>query len=145
MRHEGILVGRVMLALTAVSCGYGQFNELRRFPPDIVPPEVLARRDPVRVDPQHYRREFQNERVRAIRLTLKADATALLHDDVDALAVCIQECHIRFTSPNGYIQDVHMETGETRWLYGGPRSVKNLNTHPAEIVFVEPRDASIDR
>ena len=34
--------------------------------PEIVPPEVLADRDPVRVDPQHFKLDFQNERVRVV-------------------------------------------------------------------------------
>lgn len=56
--------------------------------------------------------------MRAIRLTLKADKAVPMHDDVDALAVCILACHPRFTEPGGRIQDVHMERGETRWLWG---------------------------
>jgi len=39
--------------------------------PEIIPPGVLADRDPVRVDPQHFKLDFQNERVRVVRLTMK--------------------------------------------------------------------------
>ncbi|HXM39949.1 MAG TPA: hypothetical protein VN924_01790 [Bryobacteraceae bacterium] len=68
-----------------------------------------------------------------------------MHDDVDALAVCIQECHLRFTEPDGRIQDVHMESGETRWLYGDAHSAGNLNTNPMEMLFIEVKAASKDR
>jgi hypothetical protein len=117
----------------------------RLFPPDIVSPEVFARRDPLKIDSKHYHLDFENEHVRAIRLTLKADEAVPMHDNVDALAVCIQECHLRFTWPDGHIQDVHMESGETRWLYGDTHSTRNLNTNPMEMVFIEVKSANKDR
>jgi len=136
----------LLLALLALGA-YGQrpFPPEKFFPPDIISPEALARRDPLRIDPAHYRLDFENERVRAIRLTLKADEAVPIHDDVDAFAVCIQECHLRFTRPDGRIQDVHMESGETRWLYGDTHSARNLNTNPMEMLFIEMKAANKDR
>jgi hypothetical protein len=40
-------------------------------PPDIIPPEVLKARDALRVDPHHYRLDFENDNMRVLRLTLK--------------------------------------------------------------------------
>ncbi|HUE22832.1 MAG TPA: hypothetical protein VMQ86_14195 [Bryobacteraceae bacterium] len=136
----------LLLGLLALGA-YGQrgFQPGTRFPPDIVPPEVFARRDPLTIDPKHYHLDFENEHVRAIRLTLKADEAVPVHDDVDALAVCIEECHLRFTRADGHIQDVHMESGETRWLYGDTHSAKNLNTNPMEMVLIEVKAANKDR
>ena len=131
-----------LLALVGIAA-FGQ--QRPQFPPDIVPPEVFARRDPLKVDAGHYRLEFENERVRAIRLTLKADEAVPMHDDVDAFAVCIEDCHLRFTEPNGRIQDVHMASGETRWLWGDTHSARNLNTHTMEMIFIEVKAASKDR
>jgi hypothetical protein len=130
----------LLFALLALGA-YGQ----TQFPPDIVPPEVFARRDPLQLDPQHYHLDFENEHVRAIRLTLKADEVVPMHDDVDALVVCLQECHLRFTTPSKRVQDIHMESGETRWLYGDRRSARNLNTNPMEMLFIEVKAASKDR
>ena len=129
----------LLLALLAVTA-YGQRPGLR-FPPDIVPGDFFARHDPLKIDPQHYTLEFENERVRVIRLNLKADEAVPMHDDVDAVAVCVAECHLRFTEPGGRIQDVHMQAGETRWLYGDTHSARNLNTHPMEMLFIEMKSA----
>jgi beta-alanine degradation protein BauB len=136
----------LLLAVFALGA-YGQrpFPPDNLFPPEIVPSEVFARHDPLKIDPKHYRLDYENEHVRAIRLTLKADEAVPMHDDVDALAVCIQECHLRFTWPNGHIQDVHMESGETRWLYGDTHSTRNLNTNPMEMLFIEVKSANKDR
>ena len=60
-------------------------------PPDIIPPEVLKTRDALQVDTQHYRLEFENDKMRVLRLTLKPSETVPMHDDRDALVVCLSE------------------------------------------------------
>lgn len=137
--HSLLLVGFCSTAIAA------QVRErLPVFPPDIIPPKVLQRRDPLRFDPRHYRLEFENERVRVLRLTLKANEMVPFHDDPDALVVCVKECHVRFTSPNGRSEDVHLEAGAARWIYGDTRSEKNLGTKPVEILFIEMKCISSD-
>src|ERR1022692_958418 len=134
--------GMRLLLLAVLALGaYGQ----KRFPPDIVPQGWLDRRDPLAIDPTHYHLNFENAHVRAIRLTLKANEAVHMHDDVDALAVCIHECHLCFKSFNGRTQDVRMESGETRWFYGDTRSVCNLSARPMEMLFIEVKAASKDR
>jgi hypothetical protein len=111
----------------------------RDFPPDIVPPEVLKGKDALAADPKHYKLEFENDRMRVLRLTLKADEVAPVHDDHDALFVCIKECHIRLVVPGGRSQDIHMQAGESRWIYADTRSEKNLSTQPLELLVIEPK------
>jgi len=138
---------RLLLFVIFALGAYGQqgLQPGKGFPPEIVSPEALVRRDPLKIDPKHYHLDYENEQVRAIRLTLKADEAVPLHDDVDALAICIQECHLRFRKADGHTQDVHMESGETRWLYGDAHATKNLNTNPMEMIFIEVKAADKDR
>jgi hypothetical protein len=111
-------------------------------PPDIIPSEVLKTRDALQVDTLHYGLDFENDKMRVLRLTLKPSEAVPMHDDRDALAVCLKECHVRFASPNGRSEDVHMETGATKWIYGDTRSEKNLGTTPVEMLFVETKSAN---
>ena len=108
-------------------------------PPDINSPQMLKTRDVLQVDTLHYRLDFENEKMRVLRLTLKPSETVPMHDDKDALVVCLKECHVRFTSPNGRSEDIHMEPGASRWIYGDTRSEKNLGTKPVEMLFVETK------
>jgi hypothetical protein len=105
--------------------------------PEIIPPGVLDDRDPVRVDPQHFRVDFQNERVRVVRLTMKGSESSPMHEEPDALAVCLKGCHVRLIRPDGKIQDLHMQTGDTRWVWEDTRSEKNLGTEPLEMLLIE--------
>jgi hypothetical protein len=111
-------------------------------PPDIIPPEVLKTRDALQVDTQHYRLEFENDNMRVLRLTVKPSETVPMHGDKDALVVCLRECHVRFMSPNGRPEDIHMEAGTSRWIYGDTRSEKNFGTKPVEMLFIETKSAN---
>jgi hypothetical protein len=92
---------------------------------------------PLSVDPAHYHLELETEGIRVLRLTLEPDGVSPLHDDRDALIVCLTECHVRLTTPDGKFTDVHMEAGATRLLGGGVRSNTNLVSQPVELLFIE--------
>jgi hypothetical protein len=121
------------LLLMAILFAQARNRELFPLPPDIVPPEVLKGKDALETD-----------RMRVLRLTLKADEVAPVHDDRDALFVCIavgsdKACHIRLTRPGGRGQDIHMQAGESRWIYGDTRSEKNIGPQPLEMLVIEPK------
>jgi hypothetical protein len=133
-------MGRLVLVLCSLAATIllAQVRS-REFPPDIVPPEVLKGKDALAADPKHYKLEFENEHMRVLRLTLKADEAVPVHDDRDALFVCIKECHIRLTRPGGRGQDMHLQAGESRWIYGDTRSEKNLSSQPLEMLLIETK------
>jgi hypothetical protein len=137
MRYRPIV--HAILLVASATAGISAQVRQRALPPDIVPPEVLNSRDALQVDRLHYRLELENEKLRVLRLTLKPSEIVPMHDDKDALVVCLNECHVRFTSPNGRSEDIHMEPGASRWIYGDTRSEKNLGTHPVEMLFVETK------
>jgi hypothetical protein len=132
-----------MSALLLIMLLFAQVRS-REFPPDIVPPEVLKGKDALAADPKHYKLELENDRMRVLRLTLKADEVVPVHDDLDALFVCIaagsdKACHIRLARPGGRSQDIHLQAGESRWIYADTRSEKNLSTQPLEMLVIEPQ------
>jgi hypothetical protein len=82
--------------------------------------------------------------MRVLRLTLKPGETVPVHDDKDALFVCLaaglsKECSIRLTRPGGSPQDIHLQAGQSRWIYADTRSEKNLGTKPLEILVIETK------
>ena len=60
-----------------------------------------------------------------------------MHDAVAATLVCLTDCHVRFTPPSGRVEDVHLEAGQTRWIWDEIRSEKNLSTHKLEMLLIE--------
>jgi hypothetical protein len=107
--------------------------------PEIIPPEVLADRDPVRVDPQHFKLDLDNEQVRVVHLSMKGSESTPMHEETELLAVCIKECHVRLSRPDGKFQDVHMQAGDARWVWEETRSEKNLSKEPLDMLLIEIR------
>ncbi len=83
-------MSRLVLLICSLTTMLFAQKSFREFPPDIVPPEVVKGKDALAADPQHYKLELENDRMRVLRLTLKADEVAPVHDDRDALFVCIK-------------------------------------------------------
>ena len=51
--------------------------------------------DPVKVDPQHYKVEFENERVRVLRIKYGAGEKSVMHSHPEAIAVFLTDAHHR--------------------------------------------------
>jgi len=108
--------------------------------PELIAPDAF--RDALTVDPKHYRLDLENDRVRVLRLSLQGDEAVPVHDDRSGLLVCVNECHLRFTRPDGRVQDIHLQAGETRWVSEDTRSAKNLSPAPMEMLYIEMKTAS---
>ena len=54
--------------------------------------------DPVKVDPQHYKVEFENERVRVLRIKYGAGEKSVMHSHPESIAVFLTDAHAKFTS-----------------------------------------------
>jgi len=98
---------------------------------------VIPANDILKVDPKHYRLELENEKVRVLRVTLGPDERVPMHDAAAATMVCLTDCHVRFMPPSGRVEDVHLEAGQTRWIWDEIRSEKNLSTHKLEMLLIE--------
>lgn len=83
--------------------------------------------------------DFENDRMRVLRLTLVVGEAIPSHDDRAGVLVCIAGCRIRFTTPDGKSQDVELKAGETRWLPDARRVARNLSDAPVELLYIETK------
>jgi hypothetical protein len=123
----------VLFALAA-ALAFAQKGEIA-LPPDLVPQEFIHP-DPL-TDRAHFQKQFENDRTRVLRVHLAADDSSKLYETRDGLFICMRECHVRLLDPTGHDQDIHLQDEESRWVWSGTRRVKNLSTHPVEMLFVE--------
>jgi hypothetical protein len=123
----------VLFALAA-ALAFAQKGD-RSLPPDVVPQDLIHP-DPLN-DRAHFEKRFENGRTLVLRLRLAADETSKLYETGDGLFICFRECHLRLLDSSGHDQDIHLQDEESRWVWSGMRRVKNLSTHPLEMLFVE--------
>ena len=94
--------------------------------------------DPLRVDPDDYKLEFENSQVRVIRVRMAPQRQVPMHEHaLDRVVVCLTDQNSSMTTPGGETETVHHKAGDANW--GGPTRHKefNLSDKPLEVVVVE--------
>lgn len=99
---------------------------------------VSARaQDPVKVDPKHYKVEFENDQVRVLHVTYGAHEKSVMHEHPGALAVFLTDGQSKFTFPDGKTQDAPVKAGTTMWTPAGKHLPENTGDRPFELIVVE--------
>lgn len=93
--------------------------------------------DAVKVDPKHYKVEFENSQVRVLRITYGPHEKSVMHEHPPNVAVFLTDAHARFKLPDGKAQDMHSKKGSSEWDAGGKHLPENLGDKPFELLVVE--------
>jgi quercetin dioxygenase-like cupin family protein len=93
--------------------------------------------DPVKVDPKHYKVEFENEQVRVLRITYGPHEKSVMHYHPDAMAVFLTDGQSKFTFADGKTQDAPVKAGTTMWTPAGKHLPENTGDKPFELILVE--------
>ncbi len=98
--------------------------------------------DPVVVDSDHYKVEFENEHVRVIRITYGPNETSVMHYHPAGVAVFLVDQKVQFTLPDGETVELESKTGEVIWTEAGKHLPKNMGDGPLELILVELKTQS---
>jgi len=93
--------------------------------------------DPVKVDPKHYKVEFENDRVRVLRITYGPHEKSVMHSHPSGVAVFLTDSHGKFTYPDGKSVERDSKAGQVRWATGETHLPENLSDKPEELILVE--------
>jgi quercetin dioxygenase-like cupin family protein len=93
--------------------------------------------DPVKVDPKHYKVEFENDQVRVLHVTYGAHEKSVMHEHPGAVAVFLTDGQSKFTLADGKTQDVPIKAGTTMWTPAGKHLPENTGDKPFELIVVE--------
>jgi quercetin dioxygenase-like cupin family protein len=98
--------------------------------------------DPVKVDPKHYKVEFENEQVRVLRISYAAGEKSVMHEHPASVAVFLTDGQVKFTTPDGKSREVPAKAGSTQWEPGGKHLPENIGDKPFELILVELKGKS---
>jgi len=93
--------------------------------------------DPVKVDPMRHKVEVENDKVRVLRIKIKAGDTTKQHEHPNAVAIFLTEIKTKFTRGDGTTREGANKRGEAIWAVAEKHTVKNVAARPAEIILVE--------
>lgn len=92
--------------------------------------------DPTKVEPKHYRLDFENDRVQVVSVHYGPHEKSGLHDHPGGVVVILTEAHLRFTDENGKTRDVFSKPGEARWYPPFKHKVENLGNTAYDAVYI---------
>ena len=93
--------------------------------------------DPTKIDPQHYKVEFENERVRVLRVKIEGRGKTTTHSHPDGVAIAVTDLKVRHTLPDGKTADRELKAGEVLWTPAWSHGGENLADKPFELILVE--------
>jgi quercetin dioxygenase-like cupin family protein len=95
--------------------------------------------DPVKVDPKHYKVEFENDQVRVLRITYGPGEKSVMHEHPANVAVFLTDGQGKFTLPDGTTKDVTFKAGTAQWDTGGKHLPENTGDKGFELIVVEQK------
>jgi quercetin dioxygenase-like cupin family protein len=102
---------------------------------------VTTALDPLRVDPQGHKLEFQNSQVRVIRVKIAPHQTVPMHEYLLSHVVFyLTDQNVRATSPDGKSEVTRHKAGDFSWDAPAKHKVENLSDAPFEALVVEVRN-----
>jgi quercetin dioxygenase-like cupin family protein len=97
---------------------------------------LAGAQDPTKVEPKHYRLQFENDRVQVVNVHYGPHEQSELHDHPGGVSVSVTGGHLRFTDQNGKITEVYAKPGEARWFPPHKHKVENLGDEPYNGVYI---------
>jgi quercetin dioxygenase-like cupin family protein len=95
-----------------------------------------AAQDPTKVEPKHYRLQFENERVQVVSVHYGPHEKSEMHDHPGGVSVSVTGGHLRFTDQSGKVTEVYAKAGEARWFPPFKHKVENLGDEPYNGVYI---------
>ena len=97
---------------------------------------LVLGQDPTKVEPKHYRLDFENERVQVVSVHYGAHEKSGLHEHPGGVVVSLTEAHLRFTDDAGKVREVFSKAGEVRWYPPFKHRVENLGDTTYDGVYI---------
>ena len=97
---------------------------------------VALGQDPTKVEPKHYKLDFENDRVQVVSVHYGPHEKSALHEHPGGVVVILTEAHLRFTDDNGKTREIFSKPGEARWYPPFKHKVENLGDTSYDAVYI---------
>jgi|SRR5271167_3952897 len=97
----------------------------------------LLGQDPVKADPEHYRVEFENEKLRVIRVRYGPHERSVMQEYPSLVQINLSVAHLIFHYPDERTETVEAKAGQVLSFLASERLPENLSDFPFEAIAVE--------
>lgn len=102
----------------------------------------VVAQDATKADPNHYKVEFENARVRVLRVKYAPHEKSVMHSHPDAVAIFQTDGRIKFTYPGGKTEERDMKAGTTLFTPAATHLPENISDGDMEVILVELKGAT---
>src|SRR4030065_1599891 len=81
--------------------------------------------DAAKVDPKHYKVEFENDQVRILRITYCPGEKSIMHEHPNAVVVYLTDAQTKMTLSDGKTVENKGKKGDTLWKADGKTIAEN--------------------
>ena len=96
--------------------------------------------DAVKVDPDHYKVEFENEYVRVLRITYGPGEKSVMHEHPEGVGVILKSGETKMTFPDGKTRTNESKAGQTFWAKGSKHLPQNVGKESSELILIEMKN-----
>ena len=93
--------------------------------------------DPIALDPKHYTIEYEDDRMRVLRIRYGPREKSTMHSHPQSVAVVLTDANIRMTYPDGKTEDMQLRPGAVLAMPGVEHLPENLSDRSFEVIQVE--------
>ena len=105
---------------------------------------TAAGQDPVKIDAQHTKVEFENDQIRVLRFHLGPHEASPMHEHPARAFVFVTDAHFKVTLGDGRVDERSGKAGEVRYRPAEKHAIENLSDKDYESVIVELKRAKAD-
>jgi quercetin dioxygenase-like cupin family protein len=118
------------------SCNLSRLVLLSSLIAYLIAPAARAQ-DPVALDPTIAKVEFENDRIRILRVHYGPHQKLAMHEHPAKVAVCLTNFHMHRAAPDGTASEGTCAAGSANWREPEKHAVENLDEAPAETIEIE--------
>jgi hypothetical protein len=105
------------------------------------PPASALTLDAVRVDPARYKVDFENDKVRVVRLGFGPREIGVMVEHPPRVLATLSDVSVKLVFRDGKTDARGAPAGVAAWLEGETLQTENASDQPLEVVLVEPKSA----
>lgn len=95
--------------------------------------------DPLKVDPSHFKVEFENDQVRVVRVHFDPHYKSVMNYVPPRVVIVLTGEHFRVTYPDGKTDKWDLKARTAFWSEGGHGIPENVSDKPFELIWVIPK------
>lgn len=100
--------------------------------------KITTALDPLKVDPKHYKLEFENDQVRVFRVKFGPHESAPMHEhQLNRIMVYLTDAKVRVTSADGKMELTPRKAGDIAQGSAAKHSEENTTDQPVEVLVTE--------